>query len=165
MISVSKVGTEYIPTIQNLAERTWKVAYTSIITPEQMSYMLEMFYSETSLLKQMQDGHQFIIAKDRYDPVGFASYSPKSADLPTIYRLHKIYIAPGHQGKGIGKLMIGYIVNDIGFYNATDLELNVNRHNKALHFYETLGFKIIKEEDIDIGSGYFMNDYVLNLSL
>jgi ribosomal protein S18 acetylase RimI-like enzyme len=43
--------------------------------------------------------------------------------------------------------------------------VNVNRHNKALHFYEKYGFKIIREEDIDIGEGYFMNDYVMELKL
>jgi ribosomal protein S18 acetylase RimI-like enzyme len=41
----------------------------------------------------------------------------------------------------------------------------VNRHNRALHFYEKQGFKIIREEDIDIGSGYFMNDYVMELTI
>ena len=57
------------------------------------------------------------------------------------------------------------ILSDIRFHNATDLELNVNRYNKARQFYETIGFVVVKEEDIDIGSGYFMNDYVMNLSL
>ena len=28
-------------------------------------------------------------------------------------------------------------------------------------FYEKLGFTVIKEEDIDIGNGYLMNDYVM----
>ena len=41
------------------------------------------------------------------------------------------------------------------------LELNVNRHNDAFHFYTKLGFSISKEEDNDIGEGYFMNDYVM----
>jgi ribosomal protein S18 acetylase RimI-like enzyme len=43
--------------------------------------------------------------------------------------------------------------------------LNVNRYNKARFFYEKLGFVIMKEEDIDIGSGYYMIDYVMEKKL
>ena len=48
---------------------------------------------------------------------------------------------------------------------AVSLLLNVNRQNKAKFFYEKLGFTVIKEEDIDIGNGYFMNDYVMEKRL
>jgi len=41
----------------------------------------------------------------------------------------------------------------------------VNRQNNAKNFYEKLGFVVIKEEDIDIGNGYFMNDYVMEMML
>jgi ribosomal protein S18 acetylase RimI-like enzyme len=44
---------------------------------------------------------------------------------------------------------------------ATTLQLNVNRNNPAKIFYEKLGFAVLNEEDIDIGNGYFMNDYVM----
>ena len=162
MISVKKVGTESIPTIQELAQVTWAVAYASIITPEQMNYMLDLFYSTNSLQQQMQKGHQFIIAWEEGAAVGFASYSPKSEDEPFVYRLHKIYIDPKQQGKGIGKYLLDFIIGDIKPKAATDLELNVNRFNKALGFYQKLGFTIINEEDIDIGNGYFMNDYIMN---
>ena len=57
--------------------------------------------------------------------------------------------------------MLDHIVSAVKQKDASSLQLNVNRKNKALHFYEKQGFKIIREEDIDIGSGYFMNDYVL----
>jgi hypothetical protein len=41
----------------------------------------------------------------------------------------------------------------------------VNRYNKAKGFYEKLGFKVIGKEDIDIGNGYLMNDYVMQLEI
>ena len=112
-----------------------------------------------------EGGHQFIVAFENDEAVGFASYSEKYAEGSSVYRLHKIYIHPAQQHKGIGKLLIGFISNDLKKLAATDLELNVNRHNQALHFYKNLGFTITREEDIDIGSGYFMNDYVMNLAL
>jgi hypothetical protein len=39
--------------------------------------------------------------------------------------------------------------------------LNVNKYNKAQYFYSKLGFAIIKEEVIDIGNDYVMDDYVM----
>ena len=45
------------------------------------------------------------------------------------------------------------------------IELNVNRQNNAVDFYKRLGFTILKEVDIPIGKGYFMNDYVMSLTL
>jgi ribosomal protein S18 acetylase RimI-like enzyme len=65
----------------------------------------------------------------------------------------------------VGKFLINYILNDIKAKNATTLQLNVNRKNAAIDFYEKLGFKVIGSEDIDIGKGYFMNDYIMALDL
>jgi hypothetical protein len=41
--------------------------------------------------------------------------------------------------------------------------LNVNKYNKAKFFYEKLGFTITKEEVIDIGNDYVMDDYVMGI--
>ena len=165
MIAVKKTGPENIPAIQELAQVTWAIAYASIITPEQMSYMLDLFYSNNSLHEQIEKGHQFIIAWEEGIAVGFASYSPKSDEEPSVYRLHKIYIDPNQQGKGTGKILLDFIIADIKPAAATELELNVNRSNNALGFYQKFGFVIIREEDIDIGNGYFMNDYVMTLAV
>lgn len=43
--------------------------------------------------------------------------------------------------------------------------LNVNRNNKALHFYEHKGMKKLREGDFPIGNGYYMNDYIMGLEL
>jgi hypothetical protein len=41
--------------------------------------------------------------------------------------------------------------------------LNGNKYNKAKFFYEKLGFIITKEEVIDIGNNYIMDDYVMGI--
>ncbi len=160
MIVVKKVGTEAVPVIKNLANIIWPLTYSEIITPQQVDYMMELIYSTSSLQKQIAKGHQFIIAYDDDKPVAFASYSKKE-NLAPIYHLHKIYILPNQQGKGIGKQLLNYIKEDIA--PSTTLQLNVNRYNKALQFYQKIGFRIISEEDIDIGNGFYMNDYILEL--
>ena len=122
--------------------------------------MMELFYSEASLKEQFGK-HQFIIAYLQGEPVGFASYSGSSNHT---YKLQKIYVNTAIQGRGLGRTLIGYIIDDISASGATALELNVNRNNKAKTFYEKLGFEVVREEDIDIGNNYWMNDYVMRLA-
>lgn len=166
MITFKKADTGSIHLIRELTFKIWPQTYSAILTPQQMEYMLDMMYSESSLQEQMQQKkHSFIIAFYNEEPAGFASYSLKNTSDNTSYKLHKIYILPHIQGAGLGKKTIEYIINDIVPLGARLLELNVNRYNKAKTFYEKLGFTIIKEEDISIGNGYFMNDYIMAKSL
>lgn len=45
------------------------------------------------------------------------------------------------------------------------MELNVNRNNKALQFYEHMGMRKLREGDFPIGNGYYMNDYIMGLEI
>ncbi len=45
------------------------------------------------------------------------------------------------------------------------MELNVNRRNRALHFYERMGMCRLREGDFPIGDGYYMNDYIMGLEI
>jgi diamine N-acetyltransferase len=149
-----------INTIGFLAQQIWPSTYKNILSAEQIKYMMDLFYSPSSLKKQMKDDkHIFLLIEDEEGSLGFASYSKTNA--AGIYKLHKIYVLPTLQGKGIGKTIIDFIITHIKPLGATALQLNVNRHNKARNFYERLGFAVIREEDIDIGGNYFMNDYVM----
>jgi ribosomal protein S18 acetylase RimI-like enzyme len=161
-LSLRRAYEKDIPLIRNMSMQVWPQTYSTILTPDQISYMLEMMYSEQSLSKQMKEQHEFIIVNDGTDPVGFASFSLQS---PGIYKLHKIYMLPFMQGKGAGKFVINEILKAIHRKGGQALQLNVNRNNKAVDFYKKIGFDIIREEDINIGNGYFMNDYVMEKKL
>ena len=133
-----------------------------ILAEGQVEYMLDMMYSESSLQKQMREGTQFIIVYDDQEPVGFASYQETG---PGLFKLHKIYILPSQQGKGTGKFVIDYIIDQIKNKGASALQLQVNKQNKAKLFYEKLGFNAVDEIRLDIGGGYVMDDYVMEKSL
>lgn len=162
MFTIRKATAADIPLIREMAYTIWPVTYGNILSKDQLDYMLTLLYSETALLKQMLDGHQFILACDDEETVGFASSSEIG---PGIFKLHKIYVLPSQQGKGTGKFIIGYLAAHFKSQGGRILQLNVNRHNSARQFYEKLGFMRIREEDIDIGNGYFMNDFVMEKQL
>lgn len=163
-----------INTIGFLAQQIWPHAYGSILKQEQISYMLKLFYSPDALTEQMKKHkHNFVLAELEEEPVGFASFG--ALDKTGLYKLHKLYILPGKQGKGLGKALLDFIIEEIKTSNKPDpspqseqplaLRLGVNRFNPALKFYERLGFSTIKEEKTDIGNGFVMDDYIMELKL
>lgn len=158
MFSIQNATITDIPQVRELVFQVWPQTYAPILSPEKISYMLEMMYSEVSLQKQMNEDCQFILVYDGTEPVGFASYQETE---PSVFKLHKIYVLPSQQGKGTGRFVIDHIVETIRPLRATALQLQVNRDNKAKGFYEKLGFTVIDEIDLDIGGGHFMNDYVM----
>jgi ribosomal protein S18 acetylase RimI-like enzyme len=161
-MAIRKAYPQDIPLIRDLTYKIWPATYSNILSKEQIDYMLNLMYSEKSLQEQMQQNHEFILIYDGVEPIGFASFGPIE---PTVFKLHKIYVLPSQQGRGTGRFAIEQIVKAMKSKGATALLLNVNRQNTAKEFYEKLGFIVIKEEDIDIGNGYFMNDYVMEKKL
>lgn len=148
--------------IQQLSFTIWPVAYKNIISLAQIHYMLELMYSSKALQAQMDKGHQFIIAIDDAEKaIGYASFSKKEDEANTIFRLNKIYVLPNQFTKRIGTALLNFIIENIKNKQASILELNVNKQNPAITFYQNNGFTILKEEIIDIGNGFVMDDYVM----
>ena len=165
MAEIIRANHSHLGVIHTLAPVIWAETYSHFLAAGQVEYMLDRMYSMEVLQDLYQKkNYQFIMVTedDRY--IGFALYHPKN-NSSSIYRLDKIYLLKSGQRKGTGKAMINYISNDIRLQGASFLELNVNRQNPAVGFYRKLGFVITSEEDIDIGNGYFMNDYIMQLPL
>lgn len=163
-----------INTIGFLAQQIWPHAYGSILKEEQISYMLNLFYSPESLTEQMKKHkHQFVLAELQEEAVGFASFG--ALDENGLYKLHKLYILPGNQGKGLGKALLDFIIAEIKISGkprtgsspgqTSALRLGVNRFNPALNFYERLGFSKLKEEKTEIGNGFVMDDFIMELRI
>ena len=123
-----------LATIGFLAQQIWPGTYGSILPAEQLQYMMDLIYSPDLLQQQMvRHKHVFLLAELDEEPVGFASYSPLKET--GVYKLHKLYVHPKTQGKGIGKTLVDFIIDQIPNTEATTLRLNVNRHNKARQLY------------------------------
>jgi ribosomal protein S18 acetylase RimI-like enzyme len=147
--------------IRAIAEEVWPKTYGSILGQAQFDYMMNMMYSVASLqLQANEKQHHFILAKENEITVGFAAYE-FNCNQTGKTKIHKIYILSTQHGKGIGKVLMDYIVNEAKAQNNTALFLNVNKYNPAQHFYKKLGFDIVEEIVIDIGQGYLMDDYVM----
>ncbi|HVZ55545.1 MAG TPA: GNAT family N-acetyltransferase [Chitinophagaceae bacterium] len=162
MFKILPAGEPDIPLIRDLTLRIWPATYGSILSAEQMSYMLEWMYSPASLQQQMQAGARFLLVLDQEEPVGFASFQQMS---PGHFKLHKLYVLPSQQGRGTGRFLVETILEECRRQGGQSLVLQVNRHNQARGFYERLGFRVTGEADFDIGGGYYMNDYIMERTL
>ena len=161
---IRPAGPDDINSIGFLAQQIWPPTYGSILSSEQLDYMLNLFYSPESLGRQMlEEKHSFLMVEEDEEPIGFAAWSP--AAEKGVFKLHKLYLLGGRQGKGLGRTMLQFIFDDIREKGAKTLRLNVNRHNKARQFYERMGFAVVREEDIDIGQGYWMNDFIMEVTV
>jgi GNAT superfamily N-acetyltransferase len=163
-VAIRQADLDDINTIGFLAQQIWPQTYGHILSKEQLDYMLHLIYNPAALKDQMlKQHHSFLMAELNEEPVGFASFSTTAR--PGVYKLHKLYVRGDIQGKGLGKALVNAVLEEIRPLDAAALYLNVNRQNKARSFYEKFGFTVIGEENIDIGSGYFMTDYVMEMRL
>lgn len=162
MFSIRNAGVEDIPLIQQIAYAVWPETYADIISKEQLDYMLDLMYSDVSLKEQFQKGCRFIIVSDDDRPVGFASYQDID---PPVWKLHKLYILSTQHGKGTGRFVIDHIIQTIRPLGAKSLQLQVNKQNKAYHFYLKYGFTVLKEVVLELEHGFVMDDYILELKI
>jgi ribosomal protein S18 acetylase RimI-like enzyme len=164
MIAIQQAKTVDFSLIREIAFQTWPATYSAILSKEQLNFMLSKFYSLKNLQLNTQQNQLFYIIFENKIPLGFLGIE-HNFDAKPITKIHKIYILPNNQGKGIGKVAIDFVIEAASKNQNNKIILNVNRFNNAVLFYQKMDFKIVREIDIEIGNGYLMEDFVMELSI
>ena len=164
MFEIRKATKDDCPQIRQLAEQIFPATYKEIISQEQIDFMMDWMYSISNLNKQMDDGHIYFLAYRETAPVCYVSVEQQNKDL---FHLQKIYVLGSEQGTGCGKFLFTEAVKYIKTVHPAPctMELNVNRENRAIRFYEHMGMHKARQGDFSIGNGYFMNDYIMSMEL
>ena len=164
MLSIRWASEADCALIRRLAGEVFPATYREILAPAQLDYMMEWMYSEESLQGQFRAEHVWFIASSDGEPCGYVSVERQGEDL---FHLQKIYVLPRFQGLGAGEFLFCRAVEYIRSVHSGPcmMELNVNRRNRALHFYERMGMRRLREGDFPIGDGYYMNDYIMGLEI
>jgi ribosomal protein S18 acetylase RimI-like enzyme len=151
--------------IRDLAYKIWPSTYGKILSQEQLNFMLAKFYNLNYLENQLINENQvFLLIEENDKYLGFCAYE-LNCESSNKTKLHKIYVLPETQGKGIGKILLNEVEKIALENNNLSLFLNVNRYNNAQEFYKKQGYSIIKTIDIEIGNGYLMEDFVMEKTL
>ena len=152
---------EELKVVRALAYDIWPRVYDYMISKEQINYMLPLMYNLDKLKQQWMEGVRFVLLEVEGIPQGFVAFEEKEECI----FLQKLYLRPEMHGQGYGKNMLQVVIDFAQDCKKPNIELTVNRNNKSLDFYFGNGFQIKEEKDFDIGSGYFMNDYILSLPI
>jgi len=160
---IRELNSDELFIIEDLAKVIWPVSFKEMISEQQIDYMLNWMYKPQKLKENHTNGHHFLIYTEGGEALGFVSYEIK--EKKSTIRIHKLYVHHESQKKGIGKKLLEH-VKKIGLNEKmTHLDLFVNRTNTAVGFYKLKGFYIDQEIDLDIGNGYFMNDYLMKMKI
>jgi GNAT superfamily N-acetyltransferase len=137
-------------TVARLGETIWRAHYPKMISMAQVDYMLARRYTPDRL-------RPYLNADDRWlelltlagKPVGYCSYARTST--PGEMKLEQLYLLEECRGKGLGGLMLRHV------------EAQARRHGIAV--YRKAGYTVREEATFDIGSGFVMDDYVMEKAL
>jgi ribosomal protein S18 acetylase RimI-like enzyme len=151
-----------IQIVQNLAREIWDEHYSSILSQDQIDYMLDLFYSKKAIENDIKAGITWDILWYDEIPVGYISCKIE----PKKVHLSKIYLKAEMRGKGLGKFMLNRAFQITESKNINYIYLNVNKNNQnSIQFYLNNGFKINNEGIFDIGKGYVMDDFIMEKSI
>ena len=158
---ISAVSTSDVPAICALAREIWYQHYPGIITVRQIDYMLDQRYRPGIILQQVTSGRAWwdkIEVDGRL--AGFAHYEPGSK--PESMKLDKIYLRTRYRGHGYGSALLAHVEAATRGQGMRTLYLQVNKGNsKSIAVYRRNGFEVAAEVKMDIGGGFFMDDYVM----
>lgn len=148
--------------IAALAEKIWHHTYDTLIGTAQVDYMLNKFQSAEVLEKDVnENGYEYLMALQNDTLVGFCGIHPENSE--TVF-LSKVYVDPLYQHQGIAKKMIGHFAAKYAATGVKKIWLTVNKGNRnAILAYERLGFHKFGELVTDIGSGYVMDDDLMEI--
>lgn len=157
---IIKATEKDIPIIQNLAKESWQSAYSDILEQDQIDYMLDLMYSESTLNAHFENpNYQYYLIQEDEVFLGFMGF--EFHNEPETTKLHRIYFLKEGQGKGLGKKALEFVKSETESSGNKRLILTVNKNNNAKDFYESQGFIIYQEKILEVGNGYVMDDYLM----
>jgi diamine N-acetyltransferase len=157
---ISQAGAEHLEEIAALAGVIWRVHYPGIISSAQIDYMLRWMYGLETMREELARGIRYDRLLIGNVLAGFSSSGPIEGGGD--FKLHKMYIHPEWQRRGLGELLLRAAEENARGHGAQRLVLAVNKRNSTgIAAYLKWNFKIESALITEIGSGFVMDDYIL----
>ena len=172
MVYIQVVTDAETITASRLAREIWAEHYTAIIGADQVDYMLDKFQSENAIVDQIQNKGYIYFLIEESKQAQNQSGSGQAIGYFAIFQeddalfLSKLYIRKAMRGKGIARETIDFIKSLAVEKKLGKITLTVNKNNIGpIAAYEKLGF--VNQGPIvqDIGGGFIMDDYKMELRL
>ena len=145
------------------ANKVWHEFFPCILSPEQIDYMVEKFQSYEALKNQIKnDNYEYYFINYNGERAGYIGIKNDGDRL----FLSKLYLIKDFRGKGIASKTFEFIKTLCKERNLKAVWLTVNKYNEnTISVYLKKGFEIIDSQVADIGNGYVMDDYIMQLDI
>ncbi|QOZ84796.1 MULTISPECIES: GNAT family N-acetyltransferase [Chromobacterium] len=153
------------PVLATLAGEIWHQHFISMISREQIEYMLASRYVPEKLSAYLDAPDRwFCLLKLDGRAVGYCSYALTAT--PGEMKLEQLYLLAEMRGRGLGAYMLDAVERAARQRGCHTLVLTVNKHNAgSIAVYQRRGFLVREEAVFDIGNGFVMDDYVMEKRL
>lgn len=148
--------------IAALANEIWHEHFVPIIGLDQVNYMVSKFQSYPALKDQVKEGYEYY--RIFYDE-SFAGYAGILPEGDTLF-LSKLYIHKDFRGQHLSTQAIEFLKSYCREHGLKKIWLTCNRYNShTLDVYHHLGFTDVRSQISDIGNGFVMDDYILEMEV
>lgn len=148
--------------IAELAEIIWHQHFTPIIGKEQVIYMVDKFQSFPALKEQLTSGYEYYRIFDQDDFCGYCGIHPENGKL----FLSKLYLKKEARGRHLASQTFNFLKQLCRERGLSAIWLTCNKHNdNTLAVYRHLGFKTVDTQVADIGNGFVMDDYIMEVTI
>lgn len=143
---------------ESLAKEIWEEHFTSIIGGSQVAYMLKKFQSSSAIKKQISNGYKYYFIMDGESVLGYFAFKNEETKM----FLSKLYLKKEFRGLGYARKVLDFLVQTAKNENLKNIYLTVNINNlNSIKAYEKMGFYVLEKKKMDIGGGFFMDDYIM----
>ena len=154
------VSDEDLAIVEEIAREVWTEAYEGVVPRAQTDYMVEKFQTVPALREQIAHGYTYLLVTVDGTPAGYCGYVPDEKGL----FLSKIYVRKEFRGTGLSSRLFDILRVTARTMGRDRVHLTVNRGNaSAIAVYEHEGFSVAGTADTDIGEGFVMNDYLMEM--
>ncbi len=151
-----------IEIVELLAGEIWTEHYTPIIGKEQVVYMLNRFQTKQTIVEQIATGMLYFLMQEDNEFIGYIAMQQREREL----FLSKIYVKLSKRRKGYGKKSVQFAEAFAKTRSLAKIVLTVNKNNvNSIRAYEKMGFTNSGSIVQDIGSGFFMDDFIMAKSI
>lgn len=160
MLKFTEVTQENIPALAQLAHEIWFEYWKTLLSPEQIEYMVEKFQSEKAIQNQYANEHYtYWFINLNGENIGYFGLSERTDYL----FLSKLYIKKDFRSQGFGHKAFDEIKKIAAEKHYNEIQLTVNKYNSnTIAAYKKWGLEIIDAVVTDIGSGFVMDDYIMS---
>lgn len=148
-----------LKTLCSLADEIWHEHYQTILTAEQIDYMVEKYQSLHAVTDQVNhQGYQYFLLEFEGEPVGYFGVVPEKSKM----FLSKIYVRRNARGHGAATAVLNYLEEWCRKESMNAIWLTVNKYNSnSIAVYQKFGFQTVRDQVTDIGNGFVMDDYIM----